>query len=111
LEEDRGLKAPRPPTVEHVGVDHGGLHTLAAQQLLNGPDVVAVLQKMGRDAVPQGVDGRRFGQARLAYRHLEDSLGVAMVAQACGARHPDDCTLSRLKGACSRATRSFSRRP
>jgi hypothetical protein len=55
-----------------------------AQQLLNGPDVVAVLQEVGREAVPQGVDGRRLGQARLAYRCLEDSLDAArvvMVAQ------------------------------
>jgi hypothetical protein len=36
----------------HVGVDHGGLKILVAEQLLNRPDVVPGFQKMGGKAVP-----------------------------------------------------------
>jgi hypothetical protein len=35
---------------------------------------------MGRKAVPQGVDGRRLGYLRLAYRYREDSLDAALMA-------------------------------
>ena len=32
---------PERAAVEHMGVDHGGLHVLVAQELLNGADVLA----------------------------------------------------------------------
>lgn len=56
---------PTPSPVQNVGVDHGGLEARMAQELLDGPDVVAAHQQMGREGVPQGVHGRRFGQACL----------------------------------------------
>ena len=35
---------PERAAVEHMRVDHGGLHVLVAQQLLNGADVPPPLQ-------------------------------------------------------------------
>lgn len=61
-----GLGAPDAPTaaVEDVGVDHGGAYVALAEQLLNGADIVAVLQKMGGEGVPDGVADRGPGDAR-----------------------------------------------
>jgi hypothetical protein len=39
-------------TIEHVGVDHGGLHALMTEELLHRPDVVAVRQQVGGEGVP-----------------------------------------------------------
>ncbi len=40
-----------------MGVDHRGAQLLVAEQLLNGPDVIAVRQKMSRERVAVGVTG------------------------------------------------------
>jgi len=37
--------------VEHVGVDHGGLDVVVAEELLDGADVVAVAEEVGGKAV------------------------------------------------------------
>src|SRR3990172_1708124 len=50
---DRATYPGRPP-VEHVGVDLRGAHVAVPQQLLNGPDVVAVLKQMRREGVAKG---------------------------------------------------------
>jgi hypothetical protein len=46
-----------------VGVDHGGLDVLVAKQLLDGADVVAVLEQLGGECMPEGMraDGLRDG--------------------------------------------------
>ena len=51
--------APHPvwSPVQHVRVDHGGLHIAVPKQLLNGPDVVAVFQQVRREGMPEGVAG------------------------------------------------------
>src|SRR5262249_51870552 len=41
--------------VEDVGVDHGRAHVLVTQELLDGPDIVAFLQQMRCEGVPEGV--------------------------------------------------------
>ena len=46
--------------VEDVSVDHGGADILVAQQLLHGPDVVAVFQQVGCKAVPESMAADRF---------------------------------------------------
>ena len=46
--------------LEDVGVDHGGFHVLVTKQFLDGTDVVAVLQKLGSEGMPEGVGGDKF---------------------------------------------------
>src|SRR5512139_1445323 len=41
--------------VEHMGVDHGGLHIAMAQKFLHGADVIACLQQLRGKAMPQRV--------------------------------------------------------
>ena len=48
--------------VEDVGVDHGGGDVLVAEQLLDGADVVAVLEQVGGEAVAEGVGCDGLGE-------------------------------------------------
>ena len=41
--------------IENMGIDHGGFDVLVAEQLLNGADIVAVLEQVGCKGVPEGV--------------------------------------------------------
>lgn len=41
-------------------IDRGGGQSRVAQEHLDSPDIVASLQKMNGEAVPQGVDARPF---------------------------------------------------
>jgi len=50
--------------VEHVGIDHGGLHALVPEQLLYRPDVVAIHQQVRGERVSQGVTGCRLGDTQ-----------------------------------------------
>jgi hypothetical protein len=45
--------------VEDVGVDHGGLDVAVTQQLLDGADVVPLLEEMGGEGVSEGVPSAR----------------------------------------------------
>ena len=70
--------------VEHVGVDHGGGDVAVTEQLLDGADVVAAFEQVGREAVAQGVRADAWGgrHARgAAGRPLQDGL-VEVVAAA-----------------------------
>ena len=51
-----------PAAVEDVRVDHGGLDAPVAEELLDGPDVVSILEQMGRERVAKGVAGDSFRQ-------------------------------------------------
>src|SRR5262245_29455899 len=61
----RALDAARPP-VEDVGVDHGRAHVPVPQELLDGADILAVLEQVGGEGVAQGVTGGGLGDARTA---------------------------------------------
>ena len=69
--------------VEDVGVDHGGRDILVAQELLDGADVVAVLEQVGGEAVAKRVWGDGLGDVGssggLAHGPLDQGL-VDMVA-------------------------------
>jgi hypothetical protein len=57
----------QPATVEDVGVDHGRLDVLVAEEFLDGADIVIGLKKMCSERVTErvGADGLGdFGQAR-----------------------------------------------
>lgn len=62
--------------LENVGVDHGRLHVLVAQKLLDGSDVVSVGQQVGCEGMAQGVGSDVFLEPRLAG-------GVAHGALSC----------------------------
>ena len=72
--------------VEHVGVDHCGLDALVAEDLLDGPDVIAAREQVGREGVPQGVDGRVLGDSHGLDGSAEGSLELSLVEMV----PPDD---------------------
>ena len=47
-------------TVEDMGVDHSGGDILVAEQLLNGANIVVVLQQMCGKTVPKSMAAGRF---------------------------------------------------
>jgi hypothetical protein len=76
--------------VEDVGVDHGGLDVAVAQQLLDGADVVPLLEEVGGERVPEGVAAGGLGQPglrdRLLHRLLHGRLVQMVAADGAGAR-------------------------
>ena len=69
--------------LEDVGVDHGGLDILVAEQVLDGADVVAVLEQVGGEGVAQGVAGDALvdaGQASGAMNGPLQAAGADVVA-------------------------------
>jgi hypothetical protein len=46
---------PSPSAIEHMRVDHRGRDIAVPQQLLHRPDVIASLQQMGGEGVPQNM--------------------------------------------------------
>lgn len=46
---------PTTAAVQHVGVDLRGAYILVAEQFLYGTDVVAILDQVRSESVPQGV--------------------------------------------------------
>jgi len=90
--QSRGLSPSggKATTLQHVGVDHGRLDVLVAQQLLDGADVVMVFQQMGGEGVPEGVAGHALFQAggtcRLADGALQAAFVEVMAARLAGAR-------------------------
>ena len=69
--------------VEDVGVDHRGAHVPVAQQLLDRPDIVSVLEQVGGEGVAEGVAGDVFldfgTRRRILHGALEDRF-VEVVA-------------------------------
>jgi hypothetical protein len=48
--------------VEDVGVDHGGLDVLMAEEVLHSPNVIAVFQEMGGEGMAEGMAADVFGE-------------------------------------------------
>src|SRR5204863_9190772 len=59
---------------EDVGVDLGGRRIRVKEQLLDGADVVAVLEQMGGKGVPQRMTAGGLGESRLTTVRLPGSL-------------------------------------
>jgi len=60
-----GWTADAPASaVQHMGVNHRGLHVAVPQQFLHGPDVVAIRQEMRGERVAKSVAGDSLGQSR-----------------------------------------------
>lgn len=60
--------------IQYVGLDHCGLHVLVSQQLLDGPNIVPILQEVRRKGVPEGVTRGEFGQPSPSHRPLDGPL-------------------------------------
>jgi len=70
---DRASHAPSA-SVQDMSVTHRGLDVFMTEQLLNGPNVVAGLQEVGREGMAAGVAGRMLGEPRRGGCGLDDSL-------------------------------------
>ena len=76
------------PTIEHVGVDHGGLELGVAEELLDGSDVVAGEEEMGGEGMPHRVGSGRLADPSVASGVLYgalDAAGVEVMAAALAA--------------------------
>jgi hypothetical protein len=63
--EDPLAALPEPAAaVQDVGVDQRGLEAAVAEEFLDRPNVVAVGQQVGGEAVAQAVERRRLGDFR-----------------------------------------------
>ncbi len=65
----------KPALVKDVGIDHSGAHIFMAEEVLDGPDVVAVFQEMGGETVAEGMRGALFGDSRLPDGGFDGTLG------------------------------------
>jgi hypothetical protein len=52
------------PQVEDMRVDHRGTDVTVTEELLDGPDVVVILEQVGREGVSEGVARGELGNAR-----------------------------------------------
>jgi hypothetical protein len=98
-EVHRALDTPAAP-VEDVGVDHRRLHALVAEELLDGPDVVAVHQEVGGEGVAEGMAGRRLDEAGGPERVVEGLLAapVVEVITVGSTGRPPSCRLRCVSG-------------
>jgi len=64
----------RPDRCSGRGYRSLSAQVLVAQEVLDGPDVVPVLEQMGCKGVPEGVAGSRLGQARPAGSFLNSYM-------------------------------------
>src|SRR5690606_6840734 len=80
----------KPPAVEHMGVDHGGLHVRVAEQLLNSANVLTCLQQMCGKGMAYRMWCRMLDQTstprRLTHRPLDGFLMQVMAINAVPAR-------------------------
>src|SRR5438067_3711484 len=81
---------PPPAPVEHVRVDHRRPHIAVAEELLYRPDVVAVLEQMRGERVPECMARCGLGEAHLAdcpmHRPLDHGLVQMVAAPLAGDR-------------------------
>src|SRR5262245_58201655 len=97
---DRTQDAERS-SVEDVGVNHRGCHILVAKKLLNGADVLTVLEQMRCERMTERVRTGRFpdaaGEKSFTERALQHRFVKVVAAtfpalqidvEACGGKHP-----------------------
>jgi hypothetical protein len=68
-----------PPAVEDVGIDHRRGHIPMSQQLLDRTDIVAVLEQMGGERVPQAVAGDPLRETGIRRGQLDGALDDGLV--------------------------------
>ena len=67
------------PTVQDVGVNHRRADIRVAEELLDGADVVAGFEEMGRERVAEGVTGDSAGDADGERTVVDGALDRALV--------------------------------
>jgi hypothetical protein len=75
----RGTPDGRGVPIEDMGVDHGGGHILVPQQLLHGPDIVAIFKEVSSEGMPEGMTRSRLGNTRPTDGLLHDPLNGGFV--------------------------------
>jgi hypothetical protein len=92
-------RAPDAATapIEDVGVDHCSVDVPMAQELLDRPDVVAILQQVGRKGVAEGVAADTLGNAGVGHRLLDRALQDRFVKVV---PHPDGFPRVPVKARC-----------
>jgi hypothetical protein len=81
---DGAGEAAATDSIEDVGVDHRGLDIAVAEELLDGADIGATGEKMGREGVAKGMAGGVLGDTCSADRGVHCALndgGMEVVAQ------------------------------
>ena len=74
LEEIRGAGHASWASVEHMRVDHRGLHVAVAEQLLDRTDVRAPFQQVRGKAMAEGMGARWLADPSSAYSGMHRSL-------------------------------------
>src|SRR5687768_1082442 len=74
--------------IEDVRVHHRRAHVGMVQQLLHGPNVVAILEQMCRERMPEGVWPDTFDDAGLSRRLCDSLLDNGLVEVKPGRRFP-----------------------
>ena len=59
----KGASNTPASSVQNMGVDHGSGHVAVAEQLLDGPDIVAMFKEVGGKGVSEGMAGGGLGDA------------------------------------------------
>ena len=76
---ERAADAAAARLVEDRGVDHGRRDVLVTEESLDGPDVVAVLQEVGREGMTKRMAGGRLRQLRGRHGCLDGALDDRLV--------------------------------
>ena len=88
VREIKGTPHSSSAAIDYVSIDHGRADVAVAEQLLDRSDVMACLEKVCSEGVPQGVAGGVFGYARHANRRgegvLQDRLVQVMASALAG---------------------------
>jgi hypothetical protein len=66
-------------SVQHVGVDHRGAHVFVTQEFLDGANVVARLEEVSREGVPECMTADVLRDTRSAHPFLHGALHEAFV--------------------------------
>lgn len=65
--------------VDHVSIDHRGLHIAVPKQLLNGADVGSTFQEMGGKTVPECMAARWLGDSSASDGYPDGTLNHGWV--------------------------------
>jgi len=67
--------------IQNVGIDHGGLDILVAEEFLNGSDIVPGFEQVRGKAMPECVTTRGLGEAGQTHRVPSFHSGQALTAR------------------------------
>src|SRR3990170_2454569 len=65
-----------PASIQDMSIDHGGVHILMAEQFLDGPDVITVLNQVRGKRMPHGMTTGRPGYSSFPGSFFWKKLGT-----------------------------------